>query len=340
MLPISISFVLFPLGTWGAVAGPTLFAISPVIIVVAALLTLSTCTLMLVTWCTEPGILPAMAVRENESSTLDTSEEKVKEEKFEVMTSEPEIVRTPRGGVARVKSGVRIKIKSKASCEEKADKSEDSVELTRPLAGGKTATELELGHSAQASIEKKGEQQQQPQHVAQAKSLDDSKPRKLDKGLRVYKVYVNGRLFLLPQLRAKYCRQTRNIVENFDHYCPWIGNAVGIRNYKYFFAFLTSAILLCALVAITGLIVVFMHGQRISYMAANATVATIAALSGATLSKLWLYNVRIISANLTTNEDLKGVFSRRRNPHDKGCLRNWQIFCCRRKRESYYATYI
>ena len=42
----------------------------------------------------------------------------------------------------------------------------------------------------------------------------------------------------LVDFRAKNCRNTANTVEKFDHFCPWTGNAVGERNYRYYFCFL------------------------------------------------------------------------------------------------------
>ena len=33
--------------------------------------------------------------------------------------------------------------------------------------------------------------------------------------------------------RATHCRETNQCVDKWDHYCPWIGNAVGRRNYPW-----------------------------------------------------------------------------------------------------------
>ena len=43
---------------------------------------------------------------------------------------------------------------------------------------------------------------------------------------------------LLRPARSTYCRYTKKLVLRFDHFCPWIKNAVGENNYRYFLFFL------------------------------------------------------------------------------------------------------
>jgi hypothetical protein len=157
-----------------------------------------------------------------------------------------------------------------------------------------------------------------------------------EKPARLTFVVIHGQFFSKATFRAQTSRFTSSCIEGFDHYCPYVGNAVGKRNYRYFIAFLTSAFMLSASVTLCAIAVVYKKREdddvslwKAVERSAGATVlAGFCFVIGLSLSCLLQYHLKLIIVGRTTYEDLKHVFMGKENPHDRGCVRNCLELWC------------
>ena len=151
----------------------------------------------------------------------------------------------------------------------------------------------------------------------------DSEEARSD-GRLIKKVVLNNQHFSLMQFRAKYCKELQCCIERFDHFCPWTGNGVGIRNYHLYFFFLVFTNIHAFFVGFSSLKA---GNKNVEHRTLLITLTLYCIGIICLVGFLLIYHISLISKNVTTNEKLKntyGAFSK--NPHDKGLVNNWIEF--------------
>ncbi|KAM6572658.1 hypothetical protein CsatA_016738 [Cannabis sativa] len=152
-------------------------------------------------------------------------------------------------------------------------------------------------------------------------------------------VVVNG-----VELKLKYCRTCKifrpprschcvvcdNCVEKFDHHCPWIGQCIALRNYRFYLTFIISALSFFIYVLYFSC---WRIHQKVVKNGSNLfglvricpetlalvlfTVAAILFLTG-----LAIFHLYLILTNQTAYENFRQRFVGSKSPYDKGVCGN------------------
>ncbi|PKA63072.1 putative S-acyltransferase [Apostasia shenzhenica] len=137
--------------------------------------------------------------------------------------------------------------------------------------------------------------------------------------------------FLYRPPRASHCSTCNNCVQKFDHHCPWVGQCIGLRNYRFFMLFISTSTFLCIYIFTLSCLNILLERKNYDNSFLKAVVGEIisavlmvyAFLSVWFVGGLTVFHLYLICTNQTTYENFRYRYDKKENPFNKGVVRNF-----------------
>ncbi|KAL8493612.1 hypothetical protein ACS0TY_024698 [Phlomoides rotata] len=152
---------------------------------------------------------------------------------------------------------------------------------------------------------------------------------------RTRDVFVNGHTIrvkycdtcmLYRPPRASHCSICNNCVQRFDHHCPWVGQCIGVRNYRTFYMFVSTSTVLCIYVFTFSLLNLTKEPgslwRAMSKDIISVTLIVYCFISVWFVGGLTAFHFFLISTNQTTYENFRYRYDRKENPYSQGMMKN------------------